>query len=59
MADTAATDTAAHNNARIDVAYQILKYLNDGKEPYAPSVMPMVRALAKYKEEIKQAYADL
>lgn len=34
-------------NEIITAAERVLRELNDGREPYAPSVMPMARALAK------------
>jgi hypothetical protein len=35
------------SNEIITAAERVLRELNDGREPYAPSVMPMARALAK------------
>jgi len=51
-------DIIAHNNERVDVAYQVLKELNGGNEPYSANIMPMVRALAKFAGQIKQAYGS-
>lgn len=34
-------------NEIITAAERVLRELNEGREPYAPSVMPMARALAK------------
>lgn len=34
-------------NEIITAAERVLRHLNDGREPYAPSVMPMARALVE------------
>jgi hypothetical protein len=38
-------------NDIITAAERVLRELNDGREPYAPSVMPMARVLAKLAQD--------